>query len=311
MGGGDAQRLRDPRRGRACAAPAPPRTALAARPTGGRRRSRVQPRPLGVPAAPGAAMAPALWSRLGRILWLACLLPLAPARVAAGKAPRGSAGRPPRSAARRGPRGGLEPAASPGAGAAEVAPCALCSPPSSPEAAHCGGDHGPTGLSLHPCPLKSPAPGGLPAPLASAGPPDRPCPKNGVVAGASIPEPGSLQAAGGGGGCCRGTGDAGVGRQATDPRECGQIASNVALLGEACHPAPVGFGVVVGGGGMRFSEPGKPACHFLSGNGFQNGPRAESAGYHSMSPGAVLLASPPPHRPKASTPLFWAILATK
>ncbi|XP_020756248.1 transmembrane protein 130 isoform X2 [Odocoileus virginianus] len=29
-------------------------------------------------------MAPALWPRLGRILWLACLLPLAPARVAAG-----------------------------------------------------------------------------------------------------------------------------------------------------------------------------------------------------------------------------------
>ncbi|XP_008587008.1 PREDICTED: transmembrane protein 130-like [Galeopterus variegatus] len=29
-------------------------------------------------------MAPAVWSRLGRILWLACLLPLAPARVAAG-----------------------------------------------------------------------------------------------------------------------------------------------------------------------------------------------------------------------------------
>ncbi|XP_007448927.1 PREDICTED: transmembrane protein 130 isoform X1 [Lipotes vexillifer] len=29
-------------------------------------------------------MAPVLWPRLGRILWLACLLPLAPARVAAG-----------------------------------------------------------------------------------------------------------------------------------------------------------------------------------------------------------------------------------
>uniref|UniRef100_A0A8D1KMF6 Transmembrane protein 130 n=1 Tax=Sus scrofa TaxID=9823 RepID=A0A8D1KMF6_PIG len=31
-------------------------------------------------------MAPALWPRLDRILWLACLLPLAPARVAAGQA---------------------------------------------------------------------------------------------------------------------------------------------------------------------------------------------------------------------------------
>ncbi|XP_047693412.1 transmembrane protein 130 isoform X3 [Prionailurus viverrinus] len=42
------------------------------------------PRPLGAPAAPGAAMAPALWPRLSRVLWLACLLPLAPAGVAAG-----------------------------------------------------------------------------------------------------------------------------------------------------------------------------------------------------------------------------------
>lgn len=95
------------------------------------------------------------------------------------------------------------------------------------------------------------------------------------------------------------------------PGSAARLPPNVALLGEACHPARVGFGVVVGGGGMRFSEPGKPACHFLSGNGFQNGPRAGSAGYHSVSPGAVLLASPPPHRPKASTPFFWPILARK
>lgn len=49
-------------------------------------------------------MAPALWPRVSRILWLACLLPLAPAGVAAGKALRGPAARPPQAAARRGPR---------------------------------------------------------------------------------------------------------------------------------------------------------------------------------------------------------------
>lgn len=103
--GGGAQRHSVPRRGRASVAPAPPRSPGAARPRSGRHRSRVEPRLLRAPAAPSAAMAPALWPRLDRILWLACLLPLAPARVAAGKALRRPAASPPRAAARPGPRG--------------------------------------------------------------------------------------------------------------------------------------------------------------------------------------------------------------
>ena len=65
-----------------------------------------------------------------------------------------------------------------------------------------------------------------------------------------------------------------------------------------------GFGVVVGGGGMRFSEPGKPACHFLSGNGFQNGPRAESAGYHSVVPRGCASSIPTSSPPEGQHPTF-------
>lgn len=61
-------------------------------------------------------MAPALWPRVGSILWLACLLPWAPAAVAAGKAPRG---RPPVLPQPWRARG---LAASPGSGAGPVRP---------------------------------------------------------------------------------------------------------------------------------------------------------------------------------------------
>lgn len=114
VGGGGAQRQSVPRRGRASTAPAPP--ALRAR-RSDRRRSRAPaafpPRPPHASPAPGPAMAQAVWSRLGRILWLACLLPWAPAGVAAGKALGNSASLQPQ------PARGLEPsqrASGPGSG---------------------------------------------------------------------------------------------------------------------------------------------------------------------------------------------------
>lgn len=82
-GGGDAQRHGVPWRGRASAAPAPPRTARAH--AGESSLGAGAPRLL-LRAPP--AMALAIRARLGRVLWLACLLPLAPVRVAAGKATR-------------------------------------------------------------------------------------------------------------------------------------------------------------------------------------------------------------------------------
>lgn len=48
-------------------------------------------------------MAATPWLRASHILWLACLLPLAAAEEATGKALRGPATRPPRAAARPGP----------------------------------------------------------------------------------------------------------------------------------------------------------------------------------------------------------------
>lgn len=93
---------------------------------------RVQLRPLGAPAAPGAAMAPAFWPCLSHILWLACLLPLAPARVAAGKALRGLAAPP--AAARRGAQGRRRRATQPEPGLPgwRCAPCALRALPPPP-----------------------------------------------------------------------------------------------------------------------------------------------------------------------------------
>lgn len=94
-------------------------------------------------------MASAVCARLGLILWLACLLPLAPAKVAAGKASR-----------------------LPGAWEAEVAQCVLRAASSSPEASaaaleRTGGQQGasmPSLLSLlFPLPKSPRYPGGLPA----------------------------------------------------------------------------------------------------------------------------------------------------
>lgn len=118
------QRHRVLKRGRGSAVSAPPRTARALR-----AEERPAP-PRGAtsspaPATPGATMAPALWPCVSRILWLACLLPLAPTGVAAGKAPHGPAARPPQAMVR--------PGSLPGAGVAELAPCALRAPFSSPE----------------------------------------------------------------------------------------------------------------------------------------------------------------------------------
>lgn len=157
--GGGAQRHSVPRRGRASVAPAPPRSPGAARPRSGRHRSRVEPRLLRAPAAPSAAMAPALWPRLDRILWLACLLPLAPARVAAGKALRR-----PLPALPEPQRARALGAESRGCGGDAVRPRAPRAPSFSLQApaVRCGGEHGqpnaaqPSPLSLHPFPMKSP-----------------------------------------------------------------------------------------------------------------------------------------------------------
>ncbi|KAF7469482.1 Hypothetical predicted protein [Marmota monax] len=57
---------------------------LLGRPAGPARGFAARCAPLGtLSQTPGLAMAPVVWSHVGRILWLACLLPLAPARVAA------------------------------------------------------------------------------------------------------------------------------------------------------------------------------------------------------------------------------------
>lgn len=135
------------------------------------------PRPLGAPAAPGAAMAPALWRRLSRVLWLACLLPLAPAGVAAGKALRpplglgavsgGLASRQPRPWRwRRAPCAHLLPPERPLQRAAEesvakrpLEALSSYSPPFSPDVG----------------PALEGAPG---APRFPLPPPDRPCPGN-------------------------------------------------------------------------------------------------------------------------------------
>lgn len=128
------------------------------------------------PAAPGATMALALWPRVSRILWLACLLPLAPAAVAAGKALREPAACPPPAAARPGPL------REPGLRSWHRAPCAHLPPPPSPGTALRRG-HGqlgaarPSPLSPRRSPQKSPRHSwGSPRP--SVPPPDRPCPGN-------------------------------------------------------------------------------------------------------------------------------------
>lgn len=95
----------------------------------------------------------------------------------------------------------------------------------------------PDGPVPSPRPLKSLALEGSPRPSLLLLPPDRPCPRNGAVAGASIPEPGNLEAAGGGGGCCGGTEDAGVGRHATAPKERRQVASKCCLLWRGLPPS--------------------------------------------------------------------------
>lgn len=147
-------------------------------------------------------MAPALWPCVSRILWLACLLPLAPAGVAAGKALHGPAARPPQAVVR--------PGASPGAGVAELASCALRAPFSSPESLHRSAEGTePAGrreaLSSLPSLLSpevaSPLEGIPCAPRFLLPPPRSALPwESRAVARASIPIFGELAAVGGGGG---------------------------------------------------------------------------------------------------------------
>lgn len=80
----------------------------------------------------------------------------------------------------------------------------------------------------------------------------------------------------------RGTGDAGVGRHATDPRERGRVPPNVTLLGEACHPAVSASGWWLGAGDAIFKA--EASLPFPLWEWFQNGPRAGSLGTTPVSP---------------------------
>lgn len=250
-------------------------------------------------------MAPALWPRVGSILWLACLLPWAPAAVAAGKAPRGPAACPPPAVARPGPR------REPGLRSWPRAPCAQLPPLPSPGTALRRG-HGqlvaarPSPLNPHRSPQKSPRHSGSPRP--SLPPPDGPCPGN------RAPWPahpsrylGTSQPPG------VGEDDAGrprrceVGPRATASQEAQPGCPRSSTFALRCRRIWRAFPRCVDFGKDAVLEPRRPVCHFLSGNDFQNGPRTWAFGSHFRVPRRAS-TFPTAHRQKATTnfsALFW------
>lgn len=253
-------------------------------------------------------MAPTPWLRVSRILWLACLLRLAPAVAAAGKALRG---RPP--ALPEPPRAqGL--ARSLGCGAGVLRPA--CTPHPQPRVAE-GTPPAACREALYslPSPLSpevaSTLEGAPRAPRFLLPPIEGPCAAPGTVRSNPRTQPdawGPRSRWGWGDGAGR-PGMCGVSHHVTapppHPGNAARLPAEVfavkcLLIRRAPHPICVGLRV---GGGMRFKSP---ASHFLSGI------------FPKWTPGRLLLyhlhPSPPSPRPpcwKVSTTFFNSFLHKK